>query len=129
MNSWQNFYVKCFSNTGKIGTVILVSVFQILALVLTHELIYVIFPIFDVGFGITLMFSGLFFMFLVLIFNFHLKFWKKRNYLIGFIIWSFSIILPLGAIPNRPWRVLLLVILFLLTLWSSILISKWRNDL
>lgn len=114
--------------TKKILRPILISVIQVIGLAIIHDLAYYLFPMHhkSVGFGLTIITTGIILSISLLVFNYYLEFKNGRIYLIGLILLIITSISPIMAIDYRPLRALFLILLSLGGFLSSIMISKWK---
>lgn len=113
---------------NKILRPILVSIIQIAGLIIIHMVLNYFYPIQhrNVGFGLTIFYTGTIFIISILAFNFYLEFLKKKTYLIGFSLLILVTIFPLEAFDERPLRSLFLIVLALCGFLSSLVFSKLK---
>jgi hypothetical protein len=114
--------------TKKILRPILISIIQVIGLTIIHDLAYYFFPMHhkSVGFGLTIITTGIILSISLLAFNFYLEFKNGRIYLVGLILLIITSISPIMAIDYRPLRALFLILLSFGGFLSSIMISKWK---
>ena len=112
-----------------ITEIILITLIQIFGLFVVHNIMYSFYPIQnkEVGFGISVYYTGIIFMFLLFTYNFCVEFYKKHIYLIAVIFIIISSALLINSINFRPFRSLFLIVLMFFGFISSIIISKWRT--
>lgn len=112
----------------KILRPLLISIIQIIGLAIIHDSLNHFYPIQHrlVGFGLTIFYTGIVFMFSIIVFNFYLEFFKRNNYWITFCLLILTSILPLSAFNERPLRSLFLILLALCGFLSSLALNKWR---
>ena len=115
--------------TKKILRPILITLIQIVGLTIIHYLMYYFYPMYhkSVGFGLTIISTGIILIISLLIFNFYLEFKNNRPYLIGLILFIITSIFPATSFDYRPWRALFLLVLLATGFLSSILIIKLKN--
>jgi len=94
---------------------ILIPLILFLGLVKIHDVLYNIYPMNrpSNAFGMTVYYSWIIFGILLLIFNIYIAIDSKNKYIVGLIFFFISLINPLDAIAIRPFRVLLMIIMFL----------------
>jgi hypothetical protein len=109
---------------------ILITLIQIVGIFFVHNIFYSFYPIQhkEVGFGITIYFTGIVFIVLLFIYNLILEFYKKHIYSFAIIFLITSSILPLMSMNFRPFRSLMLIILLIFGFICSIILSKWRKN-
>lgn len=102
---------------------------QATILVITHNTLYYLFPIFheSIGFGLTIQYTAILFLTLIFLFNYYLEFFNKNLYTITFILMGIVSIFPIMAIDYRPYRSLLLITLALFGFLSSIIIKRLKK--
>jgi len=110
----------------KILTPIIISLILIVGLATIHNVLYHFFPIKhkSIGFGLTVINTGILFTTLIVIFNFYLEFNGKYKYPIGLLLCLICVIFPIQAFEYRPNRSLLLIIMTFFGFGLSIIKQK-----
>ena len=113
----------------KILTPIIISLILIVGLATIHDILYYFFPINhkSIGFGLTIINTGILFSILIVVFNFYLEFKGKYKYPIGFLFCLICMIFPLQAFGYRPNRSLMLIIMTFFGFGLSIIIKHKRQ--
>ena len=81
----------------------------------------------SIGFGLTVQYTGILFLTLILLFNYYLEFFNKNLYPLAFVLLGIVCIFPFMAIDYRPYRSLLLIVLALFGFLSSVIIQKLKK--
>lgn len=107
---------------------VLISTIQILSLIIIHDIFNHFYPIQNksVGFGLTILYTGIIFIFSTIAFNFYLEFFKRNIYWIALFLLILTSIFPFSAFNERPLRSLFLILLAICGFVSSLALSKWR---
>ena len=105
---------------------ILLPAILFFGLLILQNFLYEIYPMkrLSIPFGITTYYSWVIFGILLLIFNIYIIILRKNEYVIGVIFFLISITFPLEAITIRPFRIPLMIIMFLSGFSFSIIISQ-----
>ena len=108
---------------------LITTLLQVITLVIIHDPLYYFFPMYhkSIGFGLTIQYTGILFLILILLFNYYLEFFSKNLYLLTFVFTGIVSVFPIMAIDHRPFRSLLLITLALFGFLSSIIIKRLKK--
>ena len=108
---------------------LIITSLQVITLVIIHSALYYLFPMYhkSIGFGLTVRYTGILFLTLILLFNYYLEFFNKNLYPLAFVLLGIVCIFPVMAIDYRPYRSLLLIVLALFGFLSSVIIQKLKK--
>lgn len=108
----------------------IMTFFQLAITIIIYTYINSIYPvqIMDIGFGISIYYSTIFFSFSLLIFNIFSVFIKRFLFISGMILFLLSSFFLFQLINYRPKRVLFVIFCFLFNFCVSYLIVKIRGN-